>query len=80
MTVVFVVVGLVLVVGGFAFVFWVQYIWPWLDQEPFENQTKNDLWNAFLPYMFGLALVAALIGAAILRKNGVDFDWPVNDR
>jgi hypothetical protein len=76
MTSFLIVLGLILVVGGFIFIFWARYIWPWSDQEPFENQTKNDLWNYFLPYLFGVAILAAIVGASILKKNGIDFAWP----
>ena len=69
-------VGILLVVAGLAFVIYLRYVWPWTDQEPFENQTKNDLWNYFLPYILGLAILACLVGAAILKKNGYDIGWP----
>ena len=69
-----VVIGWVLVIGGFVFVVFARYIYPWTDMEPFEGQTKSELWNHFLPYLFGLAILACVIGAAILKKNGLWFD------
>ena len=69
-------IGILLIVAGLAFVFYVRFVWPWIDHEPFESQTKNDLWSYFLPYIFGLAILACLIGAAILKRNGIDIGWP----
>lgn len=66
--------GWVLVLGGFAFIFFVRYIYPRTDMEPFDGQTKNQLWNYFLPYLFGLAILGCVVGAAILQKNGMWFD------
>lgn len=67
--------GLILVIGGIIYMFWAKNVWPWIDRDPFESQTKNELWNHFLPYLFGLAVLATVIGASILRKNGVDLGW-----
>ena len=68
--------GILLIVAGLAFAAYVRFVWPWTDQEPFESQTKNDLWGYFLPYLFGLAIVACIVGAIILKNRGIDFGWP----
>lgn len=69
-------VGVLLIVAGLAFAVYAQLVWLWTDHEPFQSQTKNDLWGHFLPYLLGLAILACIIGAGILKKSGIDIGWP----
>ena len=41
---------------------------------PFESDEQMVAFEAYRPYMFGAGLLAAIIGAAILRVSGVEFD------
>lgn len=45
-------------------------------KDSYDTDTKYQLFDAFRPYLLGLALLFGVIGSAILKSNGVDLDLP----
>ena len=41
---------------------------------PFESDEQMVAFEAFRPYVFGAGLLAAIIGAAVLRASGIEFE------
>lgn len=51
------------------------FLWP----DPDRSDTEHQLFFGFRPYLFGAAILIAVLGAALLRANGVAFGWPTSN-
>lgn len=67
--------GFFLALAGLFCVVYAQYF-HFPGDEPFNSDTANQLWGALMPYLLAIAIVVAIGGAVLMKKSGVDFDWP----
>ena len=75
MTTLFIVIGWAMVVGGSLATLAIRlFLWP----DPDRSEREHQLFYGFGPYLLGAAILVALLGVALLRANGVYFDWPVD--
>ena len=73
MSVFLAILGWLMVIGGSVALLAIR-LWIWPD--PSRSETEKQLYYGFGPYLFGAALLVALLGVALLRANGVDIGWP----
>ncbi len=76
MSVFLAILGWLMVIGGSVALLAIRL---WIRPDPSRSETEKQLYYGFAPYLFGAALLVALLGVALLRANGVDIGWPADN-